>query len=389
MFFPLDGPIRNYAWGSLGLISGFRGSAGSDETEAEQWFGNHPESKTVIEVAGEQREFHEWLSETHTDFPVLVKLLAAEQPLSIQAHPGVQQAQEGFVAEKEKGVAEELRTYRDASAKPELLIALSPDFRALVGCVSPRQLERRLELLRGAGLDPATCDVMTRKLMENPAQGVSWVLEKGPEVQHCLALIQQWAEDVPVLTDESVSERAELGLVRDLCALYPHDPGVLLSILMHHVVLSRGEALFVDAGVVHAYLHGFGLEVMLPSDNVVRAGLTQKHRDTQEFLKIADIVPLSEPPIVRPRESGASKRYDGFNSGFSVTHLMGAGSVTVAGSPVVVVVEDIAAPGILTGNRSEISCAAGDVFYVSEDEGKLTTTGSGSVWVVHPTNLEG
>jgi len=389
MFFPLDGPIRNYSWGSLGLISGFRGSAGSGETEAEQWFGNHPESKTVIEVAGEHREFYEWLSETHTDFPLLVKLLAAEQPLSIQAHPGAQQAQEGFVAEEEKGVAEELRTYRDASAKPELLVALSPDFRALVGFVGPQQLGRRLELFRGAGLDPATCEVMTEKLLENPAEGVSWVLENGPEVQHCLAVIQQWAENVPVFTDESVSERAELELVRDLCALYPHDPGVLLSVLMHHVILGRAEALFVDAGVVHAYLHGFGLEVMLPSDNVVRAGLTQKNRDIQEFLKIADTSALSEPPIVRPREHGVSKRYDRFNSGFSVTHLTGAGGVTLANSPAVVVVEDSAGPGVLRGNLSEIACDAGDVFYASEDEGTLTTTGLGSVWVVHPTNLAG
>lgn len=384
MFCPLDAPIRDYAWGSSGVISGFRGLADSGKPEAEQWFGNHHQSQTVIKVAGHQHRFNEWLSASGAQFPLLVKLLAVEQPLSIQAHPGAQQAQEGFAAEEKRRVPEEQRTYRDASAKPELLIALSAQFGALVGFVDEETVERRLELWRGAGLDAGVCDLLVTKLVGLPAEGISWVLGNGPEVQHSLGAIQRWVAAMAEGVESAVGDQGELKLLRELCSLYPKDPGVLVSVLMHHVVLQRGEAVFVDAGVVHAYLRGFGLEVMLPSDNVVRAGLTPKHRNPAEFLTIADMCATSKPPIVRPRESGSSGRYEGFSAHFTVTHVTEPDTVALGGSSAVVVVED--GTGILAGKVSEKGAVAGDILYITPEEGAITTTVTGSVWVVHPTH---
>ena len=83
----------------------------------------------------------------------------------------------------------------------------------------------------------------------------------------------------------------------DLAARYPQDPGVLVTLLLNYVVLQPGEAMFVDAGVIHAYGSGFALEIMASSDNVLRAGLTGKHKDVEELLSITDFAP--SPPIRR------------------------------------------------------------------------------------------
>ena len=383
MFFSLDAPIKDYAWGSPGAISRFRGSGSSNKPEAEQWFGNHPESRTVIGLETGPSDFSSWLGETETRLPLLVKLLAADQPLSIQAHPGAWQAEEGFAAEKTRGVPDELRTYRDASAKPELLIALSAQFQALVGFVEEAEIRRRLAVWQHAGLDALTYDVLSTKLAGPIDEAVSWALENGPEVRQCLSALQQWVPTVNVARGNVVDDRPELELVKELWAFHPHDAGVLLSLLMHHVVLKRGEAVFVDAGIVHAYLQGFGLEVMLPSDNVVRAGLTVKKRDTTEFLAIADLTRQSLPPVVKAESSDDGQRYEGFPASFSVTQVTEDGQLPLGQQPAIVLVES--GSGALSGELSARAVSSGDVLFVTADEGKLLTTGLDSVWVVHPT----
>jgi hypothetical protein len=121
-----------------------------------------------------------------------------------------------------------------------------------------------------------------------------------------------------------------------LATAHPGDPGILFGLLMHHVSLAQGEALFVDAGVVHAYLEGMGLEVMLPSDNVIRAGLTTKYIDRDEFLSVASLEPSSSPPFVVPQEHGDSLLYSGFPAGFRVYKLSQGGSLSLLESHAIV-----------------------------------------------------
>jgi mannose-6-phosphate isomerase len=387
MFFPLQAPIRHYAWGSPDVISRFRGLELTGQPEAEQWFGDHPEARTIIEVSGEPQDFHQWLSEAGTDFPLLVKLLAAAKPLSIQVHPGQEQAQVGFADELARGVVDEHRTYRDSSAKPELLIALSHRFRALVGFVERAKVERRLKIWRSLGLDAPACDVLSAKLSLPLAESVSWLVGGGTEVHECLTAVQHWADGARGSGDATGRDGDDLALVQELISLHPGDPGVLLALLMHHVDLERGEAVFVDAGVPHAYLAGFGLEVMLPSDNVVRAGLTNKRRDTTEFLKLVDTTAHLHPPVLSAQSSGSSHRYQGFPANFAVTHITELGRVSLDGQPAVIIVEG--GSGTLAGKLSSKTVSAGEVIFTTPEEVELTTQGVSSVWVVHPTGPVG
>ena len=278
---------------------------------------------------------------------------------------------------------QEERSYRDESAKPELLVALSSHFRALVGFVAGEVVELRLAAWRTAGLDESVCDVLADRLARPVEEAVAWLLGGGADIQNCVAEVHEWALALEDTEGGADGIPGDLGLVKELSALHPNDVGVLFSVLMHHIVLNKGEALFVDAGVPHAYLEGFGLEVMLPSDNVVRAGLTSKHRDTEEFLKIAETAPHPAAPTVMPQAIGQSHRYQDFPAEFSVTHVTKSGPVSLLGQSAVVIVERGA--GRLRGVVSNRPVAQGDVFFVSAEEKEVDVEDVLSAWVVHPT----
>lgn len=383
MFFPLEAPIKSYAWGSQQAISRFRGAEPTGEPEAEQWFGDHPESDTRIRLLGHQQPFDDWLRTGGSQFPLLVKLLAAAQPLSIQVHPTADQAAEGFAAEERLGVDIAERTYRDASAKPELLVALADGFRALVGLVDDATISRRLEMWQRAGLDAETVSVLANKLVGPRGSAIRWLLEAKRDVHDCVRGVQNWVESQAPGGSPTENQPAEIELFRELCSYYPADPGILFSLLMHHVVLERGEGLFVEAGKIHAYLEGFGIEVMLPSDNVVRAGLTGKKKDTAEFLKVADLSVDVYPPVIRPIQQEQAWCYEGFAAGFRVTHIVDPAKVSLAGSTAIVIVES--GNGAMSGRLNRKDLVSGDVAFVSADEQELVTTDEASVWIIHPT----
>jgi mannose-6-phosphate isomerase len=252
-----------------------------------------------------------------------------------------------------------------------------------VGFVHRDEVERRIKMWGSLGLDASICDVLAGKLLVPLAESVSWLVEGGTGVHECLAGVQQWADSERVSSDGTGRGSDDFALVQELISLHPGDPGVLFAMLMHHVDLERGQAVFVDAGVAHAYLAGFGLEVMLPSDNVVRAGLTKKRRNTTEFLKVVGTAAQPHPPLVSWESSGSSHRYQGFPADFAVTHVTDANGVSLGGHSAVVIVEG--GNGALTGRLSSKTVVAGDVLFVTPEEDKLTTEGVSSLWVVHPT----
>lgn len=279
------GRVQHYDWGDTATLPRLLGRPPDGQRWAEWWWGTHPAAPgEVITDGGEAMG----LAELTGPLPYLVKLLSAERPLSLQVHPDAGQAAAGFERETQLGLAlsDPRRIYRDRSAKPELLCALT-EFEALCGVAS---VESTLALLTRLG---AAADELKRHLVEGgPAQALTWVLTER-------------ADPGPLVAVAASLDEPRCASVARLAELHPGDPAVVLALLLHHVALRPGEALYLEAGTLHAYLRGTGLEVMAPSDNVVRVGVTSKHVDVHEALRLIDPAPVADPTVRPVREHEA------------------------------------------------------------------------------------
>lgn len=286
--------LQHYAWGSKTQIADFVGGISSGQPEAELWIGAHPKAPSklrrdglehslcdVIAAQPERELGAEVVSRYGRELPFLVKLLAAETPLSLQVHPSASQARVGFAREEGLGIdrAAPARSYRDPNAKPELIMAIGGPFHALSGFRDPRAthtllsalgLHPQVPLLRslGAGdLHAALTELLTDPTAKE--RYLPPVLRALPQVR-----LSGWDQEIHWLNV--------------IAKLYSDDIGVLVAALLNLVVLAPGQTLGLGACHIHAYLQGFGLEVMGNSDNVLRAGLTPKHIDARELLALVD-----------------------------------------------------------------------------------------------------
>jgi mannose-6-phosphate isomerase len=229
--------------------------------------------------------------------PFLLKVLSAERALSIQVHPSRAQAQTGFRAENARGLplGDPARNYVDDWPKPELLCALTP-FEVLAGL---RPAADAARLLRALGVDHL--------------QPLAAELDRAPGARAgVLGSILEWPESGRAdLVGDVLAACARLasgdGPYAGACAAavragadHPGDLGVVAMLLMRHTVLDPGQAVFMPAGGLHDYLRGTGIEVLANSDNVIRAGLTGKHIDVPELLKLLD--PDVAVPVLAPRQ---------------------------------------------------------------------------------------
>jgi mannose-6-phosphate isomerase len=297
----LTAPIRGYAWGSRTAIAALQGRPPADGPEAEMWMGAHPGAPAVLSATGEPLDSavaadpDRWLgadvtAEFGPRLPFLTKVLAAAAPLSLQAHPSTEQAVAGFAADEAAGIALTApdRTYVDRHHKPELLVAVE-DFDALCGFRTPAAAAEHLAALGVAGLEP----VVAQLRRTDPAaalRGAVTALMTMPAPGPLVAAVV-----------DAAAGRAGYELIGDLAARYPADPGVVLSQLLNRVRLAPGEAVWMPAGNLHAYLEGLGVEIMAASDNVLRGGLTPKHVNVPELLRVLRFEVL-EDPVVRPVE---------------------------------------------------------------------------------------
>jgi mannose-6-phosphate isomerase len=282
------GATKNYDWGSKEFVPDFFGLAESSEPIAEIWFGTHPlgESKSLAE--------NQSLSESlGKRLRFLVKFLSAERALSIQVHPNADQAKAGFELEQGQAIpiSDPKRNYKDASHKPEALIALT-SFRALCGFRPRTEL---LTVFTEFGKSEPEFASLAKKLMAEV---------KLKQIFQSLIENSELAKRFTTTVDSSQSNPVAMKareLVAKLFLQFPDDTGALVALMLNEVALEPGEAIYLPAGNVHAYLSGLGLEVMAASDNVVRAGLTSKHVDITEVLAIADFSELVEPRL-RPKK---------------------------------------------------------------------------------------
>ena len=286
MFVEITNSPRDYAWGSTTLIPQLLGVAPDGRPQAEIWLGTHPSSPSRL--VGRDGD----LRDVAGELPFLLKILAAGSPLSLQAHPTTAQAREGFARENAAGIPLDApwRNYKDPYAKPEMLYALSDGFRALCGFRPVAETRAVLD-----AVDPDLLPELRTDADIRPVFG--WLLSGDRAVAATVAAVSAAARDA-----DGESWRTVRGLVEH----YPGDPGIAISLLLHSVVLRRGEALYLPAGNIHAYQEGLGVELMGPSDNVLRGGLTSKHVDVPELLTVLDFRALPAPRLEPVDENGVA-----------------------------------------------------------------------------------
>jgi mannose-6-phosphate isomerase len=317
--------VQHYDWGSTSAIPSLLGRPEDGRPWAELWFGAHPVAPSTIELDGEDRPLDEVIAADPVStigdgqadgLPFLVKVLAAAAPLSLQAHPSIEQAVEGFAREERLGVPRDApqRTYRDANHKPELICALTP-FTALYGFRPPQESAALLRSLAVPLLDPVV-ERLTASTDTAVRDALAWLLELGPDEGAALAhAVARAATDGTVRGPEL--ERSWTARIADE---HPGDPGVVTALLLNLVRLEPGEALYLPGRTLHAYLEGMGVEVMASSDNVIRGGLTTKHVDVPELLRIVQAEPT--PAVTVPRRRAARELvYDTATSEFRLSAL--------------------------------------------------------------------
>jgi mannose-6-phosphate isomerase len=330
----LHGAVRTYAWGSRTAIAEFTGRPSpTAHHEAELWLGAHPgdparlggpEGQTSLLdaiAADPDGELGAAVQERFGDvLPFLVKVLAADEPLSLQAHPSARQAVEGFDREEKSGlpVSSPIRNYRDRNHKPELLVALS-DFAALAGF---RPAARTVEMMRALavpGLDPYIALLTDQSDADGlRALFTTWITAPQPDIDTLIPVVLDGA--IGYIRSGAKEFADEARTILELGERYPGDAGVLAALLLNRINLKPGEGIFLPAGNLHSYLYGVGMEVMANSDNVLRGGLTPKHVDVPELLRVLDFTPVPDARVATHRE-GIELVYDTPTAEFAASVL--------------------------------------------------------------------
>lgn len=292
----LYGPIRNYAWGSRSAIATLQGRpTPSPEPEAELWLGAHPGAPASVDRDGTRVSLVEllsaepghWLGQQVVDrfgvrLPFLLKVLAADAPLSLQAHPDPEQARAGHAADAAREAGQ--RNYVDPFHKPELLVALTP-MEALCGFRDPAESAEVLAAFGVPSLEPVVAALRT---------GAAGLAEA---VRLLLTFPTDQRAGLVAAVASAAVESPDARLARSLADSYPGDPGVLVALLLNWVRIAPGEAIWMPAGNLHAYLRGTGVEIMAASDNVLRGGLTPKRIDVDELLRVLRFEVLADPVV--------------------------------------------------------------------------------------------
>jgi mannose-6-phosphate isomerase len=413
MFAALRNTPRPYAWGSTTEIAEALGRVPSGGPEAELWLGAHHGSPAELvdpQVAGGAADLAAWIAadpattlgdERSTRLPFLLKVLAAASPLSLQAHPTPEQARDGFAREEEAGIPVDApdRSYRDPYSKPELIVALSDTFDALCGFRGLEETRRLLRTLQRRGPSVELEGLLERLAADDALPAVvEWLSVGGPEVDALVASVTVLVsrDDALVASDTAVSMddgamrvrheetgEAEFGTARMLAAVYPGDPGVVVALLLNRVTLRQGEALYLPAGNIHAYLEGLGIELMAASDNVLRGGLTPKHVDVPELLRVLDFAPTPVPYLAPEHPSPAVEVFRPDVPDFVLVHVRAGDpddpepSYRPDGPAIALCVSGT----VTLAGRSSATLRRGESVYITPDEGAIAVTGTGRLFL--------
>jgi len=375
----LDGAIRKYDWGSTSSIPSLLGCAEDGKPWAELWLGAHPSAPSVV---GETRtpldeliaadpaaQLGTAVADRFGSLPFLFKVLAAAAPLSLQAHPSVPQAEAGYAREDAAGISigAPNRSFRDRFHKPELICALT-DFHALCGFRDPVATLDVLATIDTSALDP----IRDRLAASSDVDGL------GPLLEYLLTLPAADAAALvaPVVAACGVPGPDRHADVRAMAAAlgerYPGDAGVVTALLLNLVHLKPGEALFLGAGNLHAYLGGTGVEIMANSDNVLRGGLTTKRIDIPTLLEVVDARPI-DPIVQRPALVQGIASYDAPVPEFLLDRLDLDVSATVSGPAILLCTDGVVDAGSFSLER-------GAAAWLPAGDGIVELRGRGTVY---------
>ncbi|MDA0563770.1 mannose-6-phosphate isomerase, class I [Streptomonospora sp. S1-112] len=379
--------IRPYPWGARTAIPRLLGVEPDGRPQAELWLGAHPGAPSTVVTPDGAFPFADVIAAAPADMlgeatvsrfgerlPFLLKVLAAEAPLSLQVHPDAERARAGFAAEEAAGipVTAPHRNYRDPFHKPELVLALEP-FEALCGFRDPAAARADLE-----GLGGDLAEVLRRDLADpDPHRALRAALTRLLSRESACerdvgAFVAEWKTGGTGAHHDTVVELAER---------YPGDPGAVAALLLNRVSLRPGEALFLPAGNVHAYLRGTAVEVMASSDNVLRAGLTGKHVDTAELLSVVDfsVLPI---PYTGPVEVDGRAEFRPGVPEFALATL-GPGPVETrlpGGAPAIALALEGGAD-LVAESGDALSLARGESVFVPARAGHVKVRGEGHLVV--------
>ncbi|MGO3152524.1 MAG: mannose-6-phosphate isomerase, class I [Galactobacter sp.] len=394
--------VRTYAWGSTTAIPNLVGAEPTGEPQAELWVGAHPSAPSLLASSGmplteaiaadPRAALGPAVAARGGHLPYLMKVLAAAEPLSLQVHPTRAQAAAGYAREEAQGPAPDspTRNYKDDQHKPEMILALTP-FDALSGFRDPAESAEAFRWLAAEVSEPAASAAAVRVAealaSQDAAAGLreatTALLSDDPDVKRLAVLGPDRIEALILAVAAGSSAEhpgrtdAALPLLPRLARTHPGDTGVLLALLLNLVRLAPGEAMSLPAGNIHAYLEGVGVEIMANSDNVLRGGLTRKHVDVPELLKIVDFCAVT-PRRVMPFDPvpGLQLYLSGFDE-FDLARLTHTeSSVRLPGDgPAEVLVVD----GSLTltaEDGSELRLERGDTAFVPASDEPVMAEGS-------------
>lgn len=293
--YPLKGKIQNYAWGGKNYIPDLLGIVSQDQKYAEYWLGAHVNAPAILSTREGDQKLDTFLNvhlrknlgakiaEMFGRLPFLFKVLDVNDMLSIQVHPTKIEAEKGFAYENELGIpiTASNRNYKDDNHKPEIMVALS-EFWLLHGFLPAEKLAKVLEEIpEFKGL---------KMVFEN--EGYLGLYKKVMEQsqEQCNLVLQPLADRILPLFKEGILSKSNpdywaakaVDSSENKTVL---DKGIYSIYFFNILKANKGEAVFQDAGIPHAYLEGQNMELMANSDNVLRGGLTPKHVDVPELLK--------------------------------------------------------------------------------------------------------
>ena len=407
----LENPILYYDWGSTTTIPHYLGNPTNGEPHAEVWMGAHPSAPSLathacksahgttasmpsqgsvalseIIAANPRALLGDELTERFgPQLPFLAKLLAADKPLSLQVHPTRERAEQQYHQEIRQGTAKHMRNYMDPNHKPELLMALAPTL-ALVGFRFPDDAAATVSRLKSAS-----------------ALQIVELLQSNEKAEDCLRAAFTACLDLSEAdTAQIVSElppplawpdpKDPLQVASALAHHHPGDPGSVASLLLNTVLLEPGQGLYVPSGSIHAYIRGFGLEVMASSDNVLRAGLTSKRVDREELLEAASFKP-GAPQIVtgQPHDDATCTVYTYHTpeNDFSLKVIerldvgarceADATQIDGLGARIVICIDGVMD---VEGSSCQLQLGRGDSAFIGAEDGLIKIRGTGRLAVV-------
>jgi mannose-6-phosphate isomerase len=366
----LTNGVRFYPWGSRTVIPELLGQPSpADRPHAELWLGAHPDEPSLLAdgrpldkaiAADPQALLGTAVAERFGPrLPFLLKVLAADRPLSLQAHPTTEQAEAGFAAEEAAGVPKDdpTRTFKDPYHKPELLVALTT-FEALCGFRPIEGSLHCLAKLQVPELKPTIAALARGGLRAVIPQLLG--LTDGRREELVSAVAQSAARFVAAGDPEFINTYR---WAARLAEAYPGDPGVVISLMCNHLKLAPGEGVYLPAGNLHAYLCGAGIEVMASSDNVLRGGLTGKHVDLAALIEVLDFTD-GQVPVLTPVLGPGGLRYPVPVEDFDLTRVQldeHGGPITTRGPQVLLCTEGSA---VVSSQDAELTLATGQSAFV-------------------------